>query len=441
MKLILKSLLLLFVFIVSNNLFAQIGINTATPDASSALHIFSENKGFLMPRLDDAARDAIIEPANGLMIFNTSSNDSQLNIGLDGGLPNWKSVTTPEYPTLTEITKSTEATNSSTVDTVMDGMTLSVAPGTYTALFNAQLIAATFVDQTFGSDQGVIDLDILYDQIDNYSDGGTPEFTHSATFGSTNGETLQPGMYSVAGASSVSGTLILDGGTATNNPVFIIKVTGAITTVANTNVILTGNAKPENIFWLSGAAISTGASTKIKGTMIAGGLTAGAISLGADTTLVGRAFTKQGAISIGANTVISSPTFDSPFATGTLSTFAMFSAGGAVSDVVSSYTKGDAGTASGELTINGTHLGSVYPPGSLGESFVNVNTTTYSFYQNNILVANSTRTIKLNSSIVNLQATIIVDEADTFPTEIRWRVKDGDATLSNRTFSMIRATY
>ena len=88
MKLILKSLLLLFVFIVSNNLFAQIGINTATPDASSALHIFSENKGFLMPRLDDAARDAIIEPANGLMIFNTSSNDSQLNIGLDGGLPN-----------------------------------------------------------------------------------------------------------------------------------------------------------------------------------------------------------------------------------------------------------------------------------------------------------------------------------------------------------------
>ncbi|GEM_PF-1159174 len=442
MKLKFKYLLLLIVLIISNNLLAQIGINTATPDPSSVLDVFSDSKGFLMPRLDDTARDAIIEPANGLMIFNTSSNDSQLNIGADGGAANWRGVTSLEYPMSFETTESVESTNSSTVDLLMDGMTLSVAAGTYTAFFNAQLTAASFITQSFGSEDGATDLDDLYTALENYSDGVTPESTHVIAFGGPGlGEILEPGIYTVGGAPSISGTLTLAGGTATENPIFIIKAPGAFTTVANAEVVLTGNAKPENIFWLSGAAMSTAANTTMKGTMIGGGVGAGAVSLGADTTLDGRVFTKLGAISIGANTVITSPTLDSPVSLGLLSTFAIFSGGGNVSDVVSAITTGDAGGVTGTLSITGTHNGVAYPPGTVGGSVVNVVTTTYSFYQNNIIVANSTRTIKLNSSIVNLQATIVVNEADTFPTEIRWRVDAGDATLSSRSFAMIRTTY
>ncbi len=51
--------------------FAQVGINTETPDASAALDITSTTGGLLMPRMTAAQRDAISSPATGLMIFQT----------------------------------------------------------------------------------------------------------------------------------------------------------------------------------------------------------------------------------------------------------------------------------------------------------------------------------------------------------------------------------
>jgi hypothetical protein len=57
------------------------GIGTSTPDASSILDVSSNSKGFLMPRLPTVERDAITLPATGLMIYNHTLNDGQLNIG------------------------------------------------------------------------------------------------------------------------------------------------------------------------------------------------------------------------------------------------------------------------------------------------------------------------------------------------------------------------
>ncbi len=57
-----------------NDLIAQSGINTTTPDQSAILDVFSTNKGFLPPRLTTAQRDAIAAPAAGLMIYNTTVN-------------------------------------------------------------------------------------------------------------------------------------------------------------------------------------------------------------------------------------------------------------------------------------------------------------------------------------------------------------------------------
>lgn len=51
--------------------FAQVGINTETPDASAALDIASTTKGLLIPRMTNAQRQAISNPAAGLQVFVT----------------------------------------------------------------------------------------------------------------------------------------------------------------------------------------------------------------------------------------------------------------------------------------------------------------------------------------------------------------------------------
>lgn len=50
---------------------AQMGIGTTTPDNSSMLDIRSTSKGFLAPRMTTAQRNAIVSPANGLVVYDT----------------------------------------------------------------------------------------------------------------------------------------------------------------------------------------------------------------------------------------------------------------------------------------------------------------------------------------------------------------------------------
>ncbi len=54
--------------------FSQVGIGTATPDASAKLDIISTTQGLLPPRMTTTQRDAIVSPATGLVIFNTTTN-------------------------------------------------------------------------------------------------------------------------------------------------------------------------------------------------------------------------------------------------------------------------------------------------------------------------------------------------------------------------------
>jgi hypothetical protein len=53
--------------------YAQVGVGTTTPDASSALDITSTTKGLLIPRMTALQRDAISPAATGLMIYQTGS--------------------------------------------------------------------------------------------------------------------------------------------------------------------------------------------------------------------------------------------------------------------------------------------------------------------------------------------------------------------------------
>lgn len=68
-----KSLLTIIAF-CTIQCFAQVGIGTTNPHASSILDLTSTTQGFLVPRLTTAQRDAITSPATGLMIYNTTIN-------------------------------------------------------------------------------------------------------------------------------------------------------------------------------------------------------------------------------------------------------------------------------------------------------------------------------------------------------------------------------
>jgi len=62
-------------FFISFNVSAQVGIGTTTPDPSSMLDIQSpaNDKGVLIPRMTDLQRLAISTPANGLLVFDTTT--------------------------------------------------------------------------------------------------------------------------------------------------------------------------------------------------------------------------------------------------------------------------------------------------------------------------------------------------------------------------------
>ena len=62
-------------FAMPTNIKAQdnVGIGTNTPDASAILEMLSANKGVLAPRMNTVGMNAIVAPANSLLIYNTDS--------------------------------------------------------------------------------------------------------------------------------------------------------------------------------------------------------------------------------------------------------------------------------------------------------------------------------------------------------------------------------
>lgn len=67
--------------------------DASQPDTSAMLDVSSTTKGFLMPRMTSAQQAAIPSPATGLMLFNTTLNAFQANIGTST-TPSWGTVST-----------------------------------------------------------------------------------------------------------------------------------------------------------------------------------------------------------------------------------------------------------------------------------------------------------------------------------------------------------
>tara|TARA_B110000902_G_scaffold102440_1_gene121130 strand:- start:572 stop:3952 length:3381 start_codon:yes stop_codon:yes gene_type:complete len=115
---------------------------------------------------------------------------------------------------------------------------------------------------------------------------------HSGIFGSVDGETIFPGVYSIAAAVAITGTLTLD---AQGDPdaIFLFKITGALNSVAGATVLLANGASSDNVFWIAVGAVGLGANTTMIGTAIG---YPGAVSLGAGGAMDGRLYATVGAI-------------------------------------------------------------------------------------------------------------------------------------------------
>ena len=63
------------------SLAGQVVVGGTIPDPSASLDVQSSSQGVLLPRLTTTERDAIISPATSLMIFNTTTNCLEMNLG------------------------------------------------------------------------------------------------------------------------------------------------------------------------------------------------------------------------------------------------------------------------------------------------------------------------------------------------------------------------
>ena len=74
-----KNFIPLWIFIIIISLpgpvSSQVGIGTTTPDNSAILDLQSASLGLLLPRMYTLQLKNILEPASGLVVFNTDSND------------------------------------------------------------------------------------------------------------------------------------------------------------------------------------------------------------------------------------------------------------------------------------------------------------------------------------------------------------------------------
>ena len=85
-------LVLKFVTVVTVCSFSQsVGIGTTTPDASAALDITATNKGLLIPRMNINSINGIINPAKGLLVYDSTANQLMVNMG-SPIVPNWQPV-------------------------------------------------------------------------------------------------------------------------------------------------------------------------------------------------------------------------------------------------------------------------------------------------------------------------------------------------------------
>jgi hypothetical protein len=83
--------------------------------------------------------------------------------------------------------------------------------------------------------------------------------------GELGGQTLEPGLYTFTTDINISTDFYIAG---SDTDIFIIQSSGGIKQAANTQVILQGGAKAENIFWQIAGTVEVGAGAHLEGILL-----------------------------------------------------------------------------------------------------------------------------------------------------------------------------
>lgn len=460
---------------------AQLGLGTATPqNTTSIFDLSSKNKGLLTPRLTTAQRDAIVNPAIGLLIYNTDDKDFN---SYNGTLLGWQDFSTGYV----SVAATSDILTTSTTEEKATGMIAKPKAGIYSIMFNSQFKNSdnyTTVGSTVGSI--LVDLDALIHDLDDYFIIGTESYNsighvHYEAGIQSPGEqpisneyqanyanlamTLYPGAYYEGAAINfVGGAVITLDGLGDSNAKFIFKAGAAINTGIGVTMNLINGAKANNIFWLATGAMSIGATNEMKGNCVS---RAGAMAVGIATNLDGRILTSAGALTMGNGTlsIPSEPTFVN---LRSLVSFLGFTGAGDINITGAPATTNT--TIIGDLftceafnnfgfippfgTGNSSSQPIIGPPVTLvgklyhctGPQIITgttVNDTestgTFSLYKNNVMIPNTSKTVisNKNSDIITLQTIETFNGTDSI--DVRWKTASGNTLLmGNRNLTLLK---
>jgi hypothetical protein len=306
-----------------------------------------------------------------------------------------------------------------TSDEVVPGMSLqSALGGTYAVTFNAQYE----IDPSDRTTQAAADLSTAYTTL--------LAIASSETIASAiPTRTFTPGVYFVAAAGTAAASVTI---TLNGSGIYIFKFGAALSMGANVTVVLQGGATASDVFWIAEGAIAIGADSNIKGSLISN---SGAVDLASGCSIEGKLLAvKSGAISLSSSTVTNT-TSSSALSWDLLSSFAIFSTGGAISNTGNSTVTGDIGTKNGSIATASYSDATV--SGKFYTAVIANALATFSVYQNNELIASSTRTRSstMNTADVALQTIATINAAENI--DVRWKCDSGKITLINRVLTVI----
>ncbi len=214
----------------------------------------------MVPTLAHAATSPVLGAADSFTVLSGTYSNTSPGSTINGDL----GYTTPPVfpPTVNGSTHVADATyNQAGID-----------QGTALSALNSQPCTFTFAP-------GAVDL--------------ASDTTHGAA------GSYAPGVYCISGAASIGGGATL---TLTGAGTYIFRMTGALTSTANSIVTVAGGGSACNVFWTPGAATTLGANSTFGGTII----DASGVTIGNTVLWTGRALAFGGTVSTDNDTLSSS---------------------------------------------------------------------------------------------------------------------------------------
>ena len=368
------TLLLIFNLALLPKLFSQnVSINAtgSLADTSAMLDVSSTTKGFLLPRMTTAQQNAIVLPATGLAIFNTTANSFMVNTGTPSS-PVWTALITSATAGVTSVNGFTGAI---TLDTsYINNFSVKVR-----SLFGATS-PVTFANGLIGMPQATASANGYLSSADwnTFNNKGAGSVTSVAVTtangvsGTVTNPTTTPAISLTLGAitpASVAATGNVTGsnlsGLNTGDQIIALNSdvtgsgTGSITTTIGANKVT--YAKMQQVSATSKLLGSSSSTLPVQEISLGTGLSMSGTTLSA--TGSGGTVTSVGLSLPGIFTVTNSPVTSSGTLTGALNTqsankiFAGPASGGAVAPAFRSLVSADLPVAT-TSTIGGVSVGS-----------------------------------------------------------------------------------